>query len=93
VKTQQKEMQTAMLELGSYMCNCLWIASVTKRVSIEQIEADITSAREALANASTGIDKMRKELKSLADKVAKSEVRDTFRADPWYKIFTTHPTG
>ena len=42
-------------------------------------------ACEALANASTGIDKMRKELKSLTDKVAKSEVRDISRADPWYK--------
>jgi chromosome segregation ATPase len=38
---------------------------------------------------------MRKELKSLADKVAKSEVRDTSCAVPfpWYKISTTHPTG
>jgi structural maintenance of chromosome 2 len=44
-------------------------------VSIEQIEADIASARDALADASAGIDKMRKELKSLADKVGKSEVR------------------
>jgi phage shock protein A len=54
-------------------------------VYIEQIEGEITSAREALANASTGIDKMRKELKSLSDKVAKSEVRDTSRIDPWCK--------
>ena len=45
------------------------------------MEADIASAREALADASAGIDKMRKELKSLADKVAKGEVRDTFCAD------------
>lgn len=44
---------------------------------VEQIEADIASARDALANASAGIDKMRKELKSLTDKVAKSEVRHT----------------
>jgi phage shock protein A len=43
----------------------------------EQIESDIASAREALASASAGIDKMRKELKALADKVAKCEVRDT----------------
>ena len=55
-------------------------------MSIEQIEGDIASAREALANALTGIDKMRKELKSLTDKVANSEVRDTSRADPWYKL-------
>ncbi len=86
-------MQTAMLELGSYMWNCLWAASVAKRVSIDQIEPDIGSAREALANVSAGTDKMRKELKFLADKVVKSEVRDTSRADPWYKIFTTHLTG
>jgi uncharacterized coiled-coil protein SlyX len=41
----------------------------------EQLETDIASARETLANASAGVDKMRKELKSLMDKVAKSEVR------------------
>jgi structural maintenance of chromosome 2 len=34
-----------------------------------------------------------KELKVLADEVAKSEVRDTSRAVPWCNIFTTHPTG
>ena len=34
-----------------------------------------------LANASAWIDKIRKELNSLADRVAKGEVRDTFRAD------------
>jgi septal ring factor EnvC (AmiA/AmiB activator) len=83
----------ARLELGSYMCCCLWVASVTKRTSIEQIEADITSAREALANTWTGIDKIHKELKSLADKVAKSKVRDTSRTDPWYKILRIYSTG
>ncbi len=62
MKTQEKEIQTATLALGSYTCNCLWAASVTKRVCIEQIEADIASAREALANGSAGIDKMRKKL-------------------------------
>lgn len=41
----------------------------------EQLEADIVSAHETLDNASAGVDKMRKELKSLTDKVAKSEVR------------------
>ena len=44
-------------------------------VFAEQLEADIVSARETLANASAGVDKMRKELQSLTDKVAKSEVR------------------
>jgi len=43
-------MQTATLELGSYTCNCLWVASVTKRDCIEQVEADMASAREALAD-------------------------------------------
>ena len=38
-----------------------------------------------LADASAGIDKMRKELESLVDKVAKREVRDTRRADTLYK--------
>lgn len=42
---------------------------------VEQIEADIASARDALASASAGIDKMRKDLKSLVDKVTKGEVR------------------
>ncbi|KAI9511077.1 hypothetical protein F5148DRAFT_1147055 [Russula earlei] len=53
VKTQQKEMQRAALEL-------------------ERIESDIASACETLYNASAGIKKMRKELQSLADKVAKT---------------------
>jgi len=44
------EMQTAMPVLDSYMCNCLWPTPVAKRVSIEQIKADIASAREVLAN-------------------------------------------
>jgi uncharacterized coiled-coil protein SlyX len=39
------------------------------------MESDIASAREALAEASAGIDKMRQELRSLAKKVAKGEVR------------------
>ena len=76
VKTQQKEMQTAMLELGP--CMCYAFASIAEScVHVEQIEADIASAREALSEASAGIDKMRKELKSLVDKIAKCEVRDT----------------
>ncbi|KAI0247376.1 condensin complex subunit SMC2 [Lactifluus subvellereus] len=58
VKTRQKEMQTATLEL-------VHVA--------EQIEKDIASARETLADASAGIDEMRGELKALADKVAKGE--------------------
>jgi len=48
---------------------------------------------EVLANALTGSDKMRKELKFLVDKVVKIEVRDSSRTDLWYKIFTTHLTG
>jgi len=40
----------------------LWAASVAKRVSIEQIEEDIASAREALVNApaASATDKMRR---------------------------------
>ena len=41
------------------------------------METDIAAARETLDNASAGIDKMRQELKSLVNKVAKSEVRYT----------------
>ncbi|KAH9957598.1 hypothetical protein BC827DRAFT_651097 [Russula dissimulans] len=47
----------------------------TATLELEQIESDIASARKALADASAGIDEMRKELKALTDKVAKSEVR------------------
>jgi hypothetical protein len=39
------------------------------------METDIASARETLAEASAGIDKMRRELRSLTDKVAKGKVR------------------
>ena len=44
-------------------------------VNIEQMDSDIAEARETLANASAGIDKIHQELKSLINKVAKSEVR------------------
>ena len=44
-------------------------------VNTEQMELDVASARETLADASSGIDKMRQELRSLAAKVAKGEVR------------------
>ena len=44
-------------------------------VNTEQMESDVASARETLADASSGIDKMRQELRSLAAKVAKGEVR------------------
>jgi hypothetical protein len=72
VKTQQKEMQTATLELGP----CIWEFSLFLHcVNTEQIESDFASARKALAGAAAGIDEMRKELKALVDKVAKSEVR------------------
>ena len=93
MKTQQKEMRTATLELGSSMCNCLWVVSAFKCVCIEQTKVDTASAHEVLANASSGIDNMRKELKSLAGKAVKSEVRDTSCPDLWCKIFTTCPTG
>jgi uncharacterized coiled-coil protein SlyX len=41
------------------------------------MESDIAEARETLASASAGVDKMHQELKSLVNKVAKSEVRAT----------------
>jgi hypothetical protein len=44
-------------------------------------------ASEALANVSAGIDKMHKELKSLVDKVAKSDVCDAFTPPP--KLYFT----
>jgi hypothetical protein len=79
VKTQQKEMQTATLELGPCMCNQIlpnaFITDSIFVINTEQIESDIASARETLADASAGIDKMRQELLSLGDKVAKGKVR------------------
>ena len=41
----------------------------------EKIETDIALACEAFPDASAGIDKIRGELKSLVDKVAKGEAR------------------
>ena len=39
------------------------------------MDSDITEARETVANASAGIDKIYQELRSLINTVAKSEVR------------------
>ena len=50
-----------------------------KSVHIVHVEADIASACEALDNALAGTHEMRMELKSLADKVAKSDVGATSR--------------
>ena len=47
-----------------------------------QVEADIASACESLDYASTGTHKMRNELKSLADKVAKTDVGATSTSRP-----------
>ncbi len=58
MKTQQKEMQAAILELSLYMCNCLRPVSVTKHAWTEQIEVDIAWLRGALTNVSTEIDKV-----------------------------------
>ena len=71
-------MHTATLELG--LCN-LVIPVHFRSLTIpylddaEQIETDIASARETLADASAGVDKLHGELKSLVDKIAKVEVR------------------
>ena len=78
VKTRQKEMCMAMLELC--LCNFLipvHFPSLTIPCldDAEQIETDIASARETLADASTGVNKLHGELKSLVDKVAKGEAR------------------
>lgn len=53
-----------------------------KRVYMGQVEADIASACESLNYASTGTHKMRNELKSLADKVAKTDVGATSTSRP-----------
>ena len=78
VKTRQKEMHTATLELG--LCNFfIWVHFLSLTIpclkGAEQIEMDIASARETLADASAGVDKLHGELKLFVDKVAKGEVR------------------
>ena len=71
-------MHTATLELG--LCN-LFIPVHFPSLTIpclddaEQIETDIASARETLADASAGVNKLHGELKLLVDKIAKVEVR------------------
>jgi hypothetical protein len=60
--SQQKQEQMSTPELGSYMFNCLWVASFAEGLYVEQIEVDIASSHDALANASAGIDKMCNEL-------------------------------
>ncbi|KAI0249412.1 hypothetical protein BJV78DRAFT_1155766, partial [Lactifluus subvellereus] len=62
-------------------------ATQTKQVEAKQIETDIALARETLTDASAGIDKIRGELKSLADKVAKGEVR-LDSPEPWPHVTT-----
>jgi hypothetical protein len=78
VKTWQKEMHTATLVLG--VCNFFIfvhfpLLTIPCLDDAEQIETDIASARETLADASAGVDKLHGELKSLVDKVAQCEVR------------------
>jgi hypothetical protein len=82
----------ASLELGSYMCNYLWVASFAEGLYVEQIEADIASSRDALANASPGIDKVCKVLKSLGPRTRLRKARCVI-----YRVLTrgttTHSTG
>ena len=78
MKTRQKEKHMATLELD--LCSSFFpvhFPSLTIPCldDAEQIETDIASARETLADASAGVDKLHGELKSLVDKIAKVEVR------------------
>jgi hypothetical protein len=78
VKPRQKEMHMATLELD--LCSPIFpvhFPSLTIPCldDAEQIEMDIASAREMLADASAGVNKLHGELKLLVEKVAKGEVR------------------
>jgi len=90
VKAQEIELQTAMLG-GLYTSNCIWVAS-TKRACRKQIQADIASAREALAKGSAVTDKMRKKLNLCQGVIHPVLTRGTksFISSSSYKV---HPAG
>ena len=78
VKTRQKEKHMATLELD--LCSPFFPVhfpslTISCLDDAGQIERDIASARETLADALAWVDKLHGELKLLVDKVAKGEVR------------------
>lgn len=82
VKTQQKELQTATLELGvfgpsSYLAFLWEVQSFVANIRIELVEqndGDIEGQKESLEEAKAGLAKLHKELDKLGDDVAASEV-------------------
>jgi hypothetical protein len=82
VKTQQKELQTATLELGQCMGSFLCVWGGGRRVlfadiritPVEQNDGDIEGEKESLEEAKAGLAKLHKELDKLGDDVAASEV-------------------
>ena len=73
VKPQQKEVQTATLELGLLHLPA-WQLSILNRRRSEQLEKDIDAAKETLEEAKNGAAKLKKELSKLADELKISEV-------------------
>ena len=80
VKIEQKELQTATLELCMLfdlyrVWRVLMISLYLPCANIEQLQSDIEAANANVADAKTGIDKLRRELAKLQDQVTKEEVR------------------
>lgn len=59
MKTQQKEMQTATLELGTL---CVFSYLGFSDVDVEQLETDLAATEEAAANIRAATEAMRQEL-------------------------------
>lgn len=78
VKLQQKELQTATLELGMWWAPAFFLGGVWRLsladVFAEQNDGDIEGEKESLEEAKAGIAKLHKELDKLGDEVAASEV-------------------
>lgn len=77
VKTHQKELQTATLELGELLF--LWMGFSGKKQGlilgvVEQLEKDIEASRRGLLDARAGVEKTRKELVKLSKEVDAIEV-------------------
>lgn len=80
VKTQQKELQTATLELGvcrPFVFLTFGVGNLFADIRIvlaEQNDGDIEGEKGSLEEAKAGIAKLHKELDKLGDEVAASEV-------------------
>lgn len=73
VKTHQKEMQTAKLELGKEVSQ--YDHRMNSELSIEQIERDIISAQENIEQAGKATGKLQKEHESMVKELKVTKVR------------------